>query len=157
MTNATTTTDTAEFRFNGNYHDTEQVRQFMPAYLRRYAELEAAGQYPYNDSFRGYLGVTGDEDTAIYLCQRLRDLNEIAVNVAAALADGYVPVENVDAPIRCSSVVHYGFYSGGTGFREWKDARLVPGLRGDPVVLPKRAQVHGKVLSGGKILAKVAG
>ncbi len=156
MTNVTTTSDTIEFRFNTDYKDTEQVRQFMPAYLRRYAELCEAGKYPYNDSFRGHLGVTGDEDTAIYLCQRLRDLDEISVKVAAALADGYVPVGQVDTPIRCSSVIHYGFYLGGTGFKEFTDVRLVPGLTDLPAVLPKRARTRSVILLGGKVLAKVA-
>lgn len=157
MTDATTTPDTTVFRFNTNYADTEQVRQFMPAYLRRYTELQDADEYPYNNSFRGHLGVTGDEDTAIYLCQRLRELDEISAKVSAALADGYIPVEKVDTPIRCSAVIHYGFYMGGTEWWEFTDVRLVPGPENRPAVLPKRARTRRVILVGGKVLAKVAG
>jgi len=121
----------APFKSNENCRDLEQVRHLMPAYQRRYNELLAAKQRPYNDSFKGHLGTDFaspvDEDWAIYLCQTLRDVEEDTERVTAALAEGFEPVEKVDRPIR-GSVIHYGFYMGGNGFRRWDDVTLVAGM-----------------------------
>lgn len=117
------------FRFNKDYHDTEQVRQFMPAFLRRHAEIVASGKYTYNDSFKGHMGIDdGDEDTAIYLCQTLKQLDEIDANVKDCLAQGYRTVSACDftETIKCKSIIRYGWYMGGTGWQEWQNARLVP-------------------------------
>lgn len=85
------------FTFDRNYKNKEQVRWLMPAYLTRYEELKAAGKYPYNDEFRGYLGIESgkEEETAIYLCQCLRRDDEIAVKVRLALENGYVAIDRV--------------------------------------------------------------
>ena len=57
--------------FSKDYKDLEQVGEFYPAYLAVYESLRAAGEYPYNDSFKGRIpGIEGpQEDTAIYLLQ----------------------------------------------------------------------------------------
>lgn len=144
-----------EFKFNKDYRDLDQVAPFMPAFLCRYNELIEEGEYPYNDSFKGHLGVTGDEDTLIYLCQEQRMHTELAANVADALASGYVQVDEVDEPIKCDKVVVYGFYTGGTGWKEYSDCRLIHGLTGF-AVLPKRARTRGYNLMGGTVLVKLA-
>lgn len=97
--------------FNKNYRDTGQVRQFMPAYMERYAELAAAGKYPYNDSFRGHIGAEGpDEDTAIYLCQTLRSLDELSEQVATALADGFRLVDGPpEETTKFARVIEFGW------------------------------------------------
>ena len=147
----------SDFRFDKNYKNLEQARPFMGAYMARYEELRSAGQYPYNDSFKGHLGITsGDEDTAIYLCQVLRAKDELAAIVAAKLADGYVPMDAVTEPVKCAAVFYYGWDMNGTSHKEWADVRLVPGLTDRPAVLPKRARTRGYHLLGGHVLAKVA-
>src|SRR5450631_1726725 len=118
--------DMTTFTFDKNYKNLEQVRPLMPAFLARYDEIQQAGRYPYNDDFTGYLGITGDEKaekTAIYLCQSLRRLDAIAWKVRNALADGY----KADPAGRgkCSSIIHYGWEMGGSGWNEYRDARLV--------------------------------
>jgi hypothetical protein len=116
-----------------------------------------AGNYPYNDSFKGHIpGIEGPcEDNAIYLLQTLRELDELAIQVDDALRDGCKPITEIDHTIKCETVIFYGFYMGGTGWKEWHNVRLVPGLTG-LAVLPKGARTRGFNLFGGKVLAKVA-
>ncbi|MHB1783516.1 MAG: hypothetical protein ACYCTE_12690 [Acidimicrobiales bacterium] len=148
-----------EFRFDRNYENSEQVRHLMPAYLRRYESLRADGEYPYNDSFKGHLGLTADsdEDTAIYLCQTLRRLDEDRALIVAALAEGFQPIEYdaVAGPIR-GSVIEHSFYVGGTGFRRWDDVRRVRSGRNGLAVLAKGARTRGHILSGHGVLVKAA-
>lgn len=148
----------AEFRFDRDYHNLEQVRAFMPAYRARYHELLAGGRYPYNDDFRGYLGIEADqrnEDSAIYLCQVWRRRDELAEKVERALADGFVPVEAVTEPLKCAAVIYYGFEMHDSGYKEWHDVKLAPGLTGLAVMRP-RARTRGVNLLGGHVLVKVA-
>ncbi|MHB1782740.1 MAG: hypothetical protein ACYCTE_08620 [Acidimicrobiales bacterium] len=129
----------------------------MPAHLQRYEELRTAGEYPYNDSFKGHLGLSAgsDESTAIYLCQTLRRLDEDRAQIAAALADGFQPIEHdaVTDPIR-GSVIEHGFYVGGTGFRCWDDVRLVRTGRNGLAILAKGARTRGHILSVSGVLVK---
>lgn len=145
------TWETASFVFNGDYDDLEQARPFFAAFLEVHAALTEEGKYPYNDSFRGRIGVTGDEDAAIYLCQHLLRADQSAGKVARYLADGWEPLDSVTEITRFAGVVYYGFYSGGGGWSEWPDARLVPednprqaavtgGIR---ALLPKGKRTHG--------------
>jgi len=147
-------TDTG-WRFNKNYSDMDQIAAFMPAYTARYEELRRAGKYPYNDSFRGYIGADGpDEDTAIYLCQNQRSLNEMHERVAQAIADGYVAVKHVDRPVKCD-IATYGFYMGGTGWNEHHDVRLVYLDSSGLAALPKGARTRGYDLAGHRVLARL--
>ena len=147
-------TDTG-WRFNKDYTDKDQIAAFMPAYTARYEELRAAGRDPYNDSFRGCIGADGpDEDTAIYLCQEQRSLNEMHERVAQAIADGYIAVKCVDRPVKCD-IATYGFYMGGTGWHERHDARLVYVDSSGLAVLPKGARTRGYDLSGHRVLARL--
>lgn len=137
------------FVFDKDYKNHEQVRPFMADFLAVFAELEAAGKYPYNDSFKGRIpGVEGpDEDTAIYMLQTLRDLDALAVKVAAFLADGGEHVETL-TETRRGTVVCYGFYMGGTGWTEYHDARLLA-RNGKPyAILPKGKRTNGHLVQG---------
>lgn len=145
------------FTFDKNYKNHEQVREYMPAFLAAFAELDPTMRFAYNDQFRGRVaGIEGPcEDTAIYLLQTLKHLDELNAKVAEYLANGWVEVEATEAPVKYKSIVHYGFYMGGTGWQEWHDARLrlSRGHYGSAVVLPKGKRTHGQLLSG-KIIAK---
>ena len=150
------TSTTGTWRFDGNYRNTEQVASFMPAFLERFAELDPTLRFAYNNSFKGHVaGIEGpDEDRAIYLLQCRKSLLELESRVAQALADGFVEVTETAKPLKCSTVVHYGFYMDGDGWRQWQDVRLVPSGSG-MAVLPKRARTHGYSLVGGHVLVKV--
>lgn len=152
------------WRFNKDYHDHDQVAPFFDGYIRAYLALD--GAYPYNDSFRGQIvGIEGpDEDTAIYLLQSTRHLIETFEQVAQARAEGCVDLEEVGLTetTKFSRIVQYGWYMGGTGFREWADARLVPESNPRQVeitgiahaVIPKGKRTHGHLLMGGRVLVK---
>lgn len=138
-----------KFTFDNDYKNTEQVRPYMADFLEVYAEFEAAGKFPYNDSFKGRIpGVEGpDEDTAIYLLQTLRDLDLLEAKVAAFLAEGGEHVETL-TETRRGTVVCYGFYMGGTGWREYPEARLVA-RNGKPyAILPKGKRTNGYQVEG---------
>ena len=143
-----TSAEGTRFVWNRDYHDTEQVRPFMAAYLARRAEIVGSGEYPYNDSFRGHLGILGEEeDRAIYLCQRLYALDELRAQVDAAIVEGFAPALREDLPLR-GSVIQYGWYVGGTGFKRWDDVRVVPAYGTEMAVLPPRARTRGHILQG---------
>lgn len=129
------------WRFNRNYDDKEQVAEFLPRFLEVKAAIIEAGGYPYNDSFKGRIpGIEGpDEDSAIYLLQQSAHLQDLDSKVTAYLNAGFEKIETVDAITKFARVVHYGFYTGGTGWQEWQDARLVPQDR------PQQAAVSGKI------------
>lgn len=150
----------AAWAFNKDFHDYEQIAPFWDAYMARFHELESAGRYPYNDDFRGCLGGTWaterDEDTAVYLCQKRRHILDDEAKVAAAIAEGgFVPIERVDAPLKCASVIYYKFENEETGFKRWDNVRLVPGLTGMAVMMP-RARTRGINLFGGRVLVNLA-
>lgn len=143
--------------FNKDYGDLGQVEEFWPAYLAVYEELQAAGAYPYNDSFKGRVaGLDGPrEDTAIYLLQKLRAVRELAGQVAAYRADGWRDVEagEVDAgPVRFAGVAEYAHCMGGTGWQEWGSSRVTR-YHGSVMVLPGRARTSGHIV-GGQLLVK---
>lgn len=153
-----------QWRFNGDYHDHDQVAEFFPAYVAAFEKLD--GRYPYNDSFKGQIpGIEGEhEDTAIYLLQGTRGLIETFEQVAEARADGCVDLEEVGLSgiTKFKRIVQYGWYMGGTGFRDWHDARLVPeeNPRQEEItgraraVLPKGKRTNGHLLGGGRVLVK---
>ena len=144
-----------EFHFDNDYRNLEQVRSFIPDFLARFAELDPQMSFAYNRDFRCHMGLTGDEDTAIFLCQALKRLDEITEQVAQALARGYVEINEVNEPMKCCSVIAYGFNSDGTGWQQFADCRLVHGITGR-AVLPKRARTKGYNLWTGHVLAKLA-
>ena len=138
------------FTFDRDYGNREQVARFYDDYLLAREAVLAEGGYPYNDSFRGLIpGIEGpDEGTAIYMLQGEYQLRELEARVAAFLADGGQGVEHLDAATKYAVVVEYGFYVGGTGWREWLEARIVPDPTGKPrAVLPKGKRTRGHRLS----------
>jgi hypothetical protein len=137
------------FVFDKNYRNDEQVRPYMEAFLAVYPEVEAAGNgTAYNDSFRGLIpAIAGDdEDTAIYLLQTLRRLDQLAVQIEEFLADGGEEVTTLDK-VRRGTVVHVGFYMGGTGWTQWDEARLLPRDGKPYAVIPKGKRTHGHTLT----------
>ncbi len=157
------TTTTTTFRFNKDYKDLDQVAQFLPAFLDVYTDIVATGRYTYNDSFRGRIvgldaATPKDEDTAIYMLQTLKNIRELEAKVESCLADGYAPVDSdsLTTTTKFHKIVEYGFYMGGTGWREWTEARLVPSSKpagGWLTVLPKGKRTHGHLING-KVLVK---
>lgn len=122
----------APFVFDKNYKNHEQVRPYMDEYLRVYDEIRASGKYTFNDSFKGRiasLAGTDDknENTAIYMLQNLRQLDEEAVTRQAFLDSGgrKVTVEDLtDGQVVRGTVVKSGFFMGGTGWVEHQNIRL---------------------------------
>lgn len=122
----------APFVFDKNYDNHEQVRPYMDDFNRVYDELVESGRYPYNDSFRGRIPSLGDvdsknEDTAIYMLQTLRTLDEEAKKRDAFLESGgrKVTVEDLaDGQVLRGTVVKAGFYMGGTGWSVHENIRL---------------------------------
>lgn len=149
--------------FNRNYDDKEQVAEFLPRFLEVKAEILDAGAYPYNDSFKGRIpGIEGpNEDSAIYLLQGAAHLQDLERKIDAYLADGFEKIDSLAATTKFKCVVHYGFYMGGTGWTEYKDARLIPQDRPKQAavtgniraVLPKGRRTHGHLIHG-KVLVK---
>ncbi len=80
------------FKFNKNYNDLDQVKDFYPDFLTIYNGLKEKGEYPYNARFEGKIrGIEGDDEkTAIYLLQHLRDKKEKEELDKKMLLDGWV-------------------------------------------------------------------
>jgi hypothetical protein len=139
------------FTWDRDYRNLDQVEAFYPAYLARRDELDAAGQYPYNDSFRGHVpGIEGaDEDRAIYMLQTLHDVKAMTAQVEAFRAEGAEPVESLAAPTRYTRLMRFGWYMGGTGLAVYDDVRVVPDGRGRPAcILPKGRRTNGFSCAG---------
>ncbi len=156
-----TASSTEPFVFDGDFKNNEQVRPFFAEYSVVRAELVAAGEYPYDDSFKGRIpslaGATDrDEDTAIYLLQTMHALDALAVRKADFLAGGGVSVEtvNIGETVR-GTVACYGFYVGGTGWREYEDARLTRDKHGRIIVRP-RGKRNGFLLSEGRVMVNIS-
>lgn len=132
----TATESSAPFTFNRDYDDHDQVRPYYDAYLVRRAQIESAGQYPYNDSFRGQIdglkaATERDEDSAIYMLQKLHQINEDDARLAEFLAAGGVSADQIKpGEVWRGDVAEKGFYSGGTGWNVTCNARLSRDSRG---------------------------
>lgn len=137
------------FRFNKSYDDLAQVAPYLPAFLARLEELQAAGQYRYNDSFKGRIpGIEGpDEDTAIYLLQGLQRQQEQDAKVAGMVADGYRRIEALTEIQRFDHVVLVPTRRMGGEWSEFREARIVP-REGRPYgVLRKGKRTNGVLIS----------
>jgi len=144
------------FVFDKDYDNHEQVRPYFAAYTDRLRALESLGKYPYNESFKGHIpGIEGpDEDTAIYLLQRMRDRDAMHAKRDEFLSDGgreIRPADLADGEQLRGTVASYGFYSGGTGWAQYESARLTK-HRGALVVLEKGKRTNGRLLSGTVLL-----
>jgi hypothetical protein len=139
------------FKFNKDYKDLAQVEHLWEPYMRRFSELEAAGQYPYNASFAGSIpGAAGDnEDTAIYLLQKLRAIREDSAKLADFLASGGREVTEMDdGEVLRGTVAEFGFYMGGSGFRVREGVRLVARNGKPSAIFPPRARTRGFMVEG---------
>ena len=158
---------TAEWAWTGNHRDLTQVVPWYPQYQVIYRELAVAGRYPYNDSFKDRIpDICGqNEDTAIYLLQKLRSLHETQDMLTARLAAGWrhlAPAELDGKPVRFAGVAEYAIYHAGShatgltvegsGWREWENPRLTR-LHSSVMVLPGRNRTNGHITSG-KLIVK---
>lgn len=148
---------TTTFVWDRDYDNHAQVEPFYDAYLTVRDEVITPSGIAYNDSFVGRIpGIAGpDEGTAIYLLQRLHSLKALDVQIATFIADGGEPLDMSTIskkPTKFSTVVHYAFYMGGTGWTEWADARLVLNHK-TLIVLPKGRRTNGFMLHG-KVLVR---
>lgn len=144
------------FVFNKDYRDYAQVEEFLPAFMSRLAELESAGQYRYNDSFKGHIpGIEGpSEDSAIYMLQGLERWNTERARVAALLASGYSELTELDTMTRYSHIVLVRVRDMGEPWADYHDARLVP-KDGQPyAILPKGKRTNGYSVSGRRVLVR---
>jgi hypothetical protein len=149
-----TVTAPTAFEFDHDYSNLAQIMPLYPAYTERRQELDAKGHYPYNASFRGYLGIHSgkDEDTAIYLCQTLTHIHEDALKVNAFIDAGGRFLADDERPAGRFDVAMFGWYMSGDGFRVYEDVRLVwrqGTTTGRPyMVLPKGKRTHGYSIEG---------
>ena len=116
------------FVFDRNYDNYEQVRPYFDDYCTVRAEIEAAGKYTYNDSFKGRIpslaGTSNkDEDTAIYMLQSMHSRDEMDRQVEEFTAGGGYDIEDVVGEKR-GTIAQYAFYVGGTGFKVLNDVRV---------------------------------
>lgn len=151
--------DRAPWTFNKDYNDTEQVRPFFADFLSVYHDIKDRWAYPYNSSFKGRIpglatATSRDEDTAIYLLQTLKELDALKARVQSALTEGFQPLDSLREPRRYARVVEYGFYMGGTGWREWADARVVPYGPNRRMILPKGKRTNGHLPNGHLLVAE---
>lgn len=155
-------TMTDGFRFNlktDKPRHRELVAPFFDAYMAVYDELQAAGQYPYNDSFIGRIpGIEGpDEHWAIYFLQVERSLRDMESKLAEAVADGCVPIAaddlSADEQVRYERLVQYGWYMNGEGFFEYAPGGRLTRFHSSLAVLPRGARTRGQLCSG-KVLIK---
>ena len=152
------------FMFDNDYFNAEQVRPFFAEYSAvraaidaeysaARADLDAAGKYPYTDSFRGQdpsPAGTDDqhEDTAIYLLQRLLELDALAVHKADFIAAGGVDAHVIEPGKTVRGiVVVYGVDSHGASWMEYEDARLVRDRR-DRIFITPQGQRNGILIHG---------
>ena len=158
------------FTFNRDYSDLAQVAEWLPEFSAIRDEITSAGDYPYNDSFKGRIPGIGNtehwdpdfgrgsqrgcgthEDAAIYLLQKLYRATENAARLATAIEDGCAPIDSIDRVAKFSRVIIYD----DQGWLELSDARLVPDTAGNiRAVLPKGRRRHGIAVNGRQVMVK---
>lgn len=143
-----------EWRFNKQYDDMEQVAEFLPAFLDVLAEIEGAGQYRYNTSFKGRIpGIEGAcEDTAIYLLQALERARKESARIAELLEAGYVYVTELTETHRYGHVVLTPTRHMGATWAEFHDVRVVPNGNRPYALLPKGKRTNGWLVEGRNVL-----
>lgn len=149
------TTAVEPFTWNGDYSDFAQVERFLPAFLEVLDELEGAGQYRYNDSFKGRIpGIEGErEDTAIYMLQGLQRQRAQDFKIADLIAQGYEHIDTLETVERFAHIVLYPVRRMGGEWQEFREARLTP-RDGKPYgVLLKGNRTRGALVSDRRALA----
>lgn len=153
----------APFVFDKDYDNLAQVAHLWDAYAARRAELESAGEYPYDDSFKGHIeGLVADdrnETTAIYLLQVTRRVREYEGKVQALRDAGYWgPTVNPegDRLTKFTSVAIIG-----RQYKHYGEVQVVEGGRLHSqsgritAVMPKGARTRGyPVRDGAYVLVK---
>src|SRR5690606_8772076 len=139
----TTTTTLAPFDATGwlkwdEDEAAERIAPYYAAYLARREQLDAAGLYPYNDSFLAPIARTGSkrEVTLIYLLQDWHRLQMERAQLAAFIERGAFKITPADVkPGMRGTVANVGRYSGAfqTGYAEYEDVRLVTVYRGTAI------------------------
>lgn len=151
-------TSATPFAWNNSYDDTEQMRPYLDDFNRLHDELEAAGKYPYNDSFKGKIPGVMDapnprhEDTGIYMLQRLRDQDEITRKEQQFLnSDGFELDLSQPFEHGPGTLVITRFYSGGTGYSERKVSKVKIDTEKRRVLFKEARQRNWRAnFSGGK-------
>jgi hypothetical protein len=150
------------FSWDNDYSNLEQVRPYLSAFERLKSAMAEAGQFPYNDSFKGRIpGIAESEreDTAIYLLQRLNREEKRQDQIAKLLDDGFVeagrrPPGEVDYRGQGNGDYHQEKFasiiiSNEHGTTRYESARLVWSrkLDGQPyVVMPKGKRTTGRLI-----------
>lgn len=120
----------------------ERIAPYYPAYLKRRAQIDRNGAYPYNDSFTGLIDGTGsdDEGTLIYLLQGWHRLQAEREQLTAFIERGAYKITPADVESQpCGTlrgtVANVGRYSGAfrTGYSEHEDVRLTTVYRGTAI------------------------
>ena len=108
---------TTTFVWDKDYKNLDQVRPYFADFMAIYNAITGT---KYNDLFKGKIpGLIGspNEDTGIYLLQNLAGVEEVNARIAAFLADGgYRLTEQMPGPKERGTLVHFGYYMGGTGW-----------------------------------------
>ena len=80
------------FKFNKNYKDLEQVKEFFEDFKKEYNKIKEQKEYPYNSKFEGKIkGIEGDDEgTAIYLLQALKRKEEKEEYEKKMIESGYI-------------------------------------------------------------------
>ena len=76
------------------------------------------------------------------------DLDEIKAKLSAARRAGYHAPAAITSPTKYASIIHYGWYMGGTGWQEYRDARLISTGPGSWGILEKGRVNHARMLTG---------
>lgn len=153
------------FQFNGDYNDLEQVAEFLPEFEAVLAEIEARGEYRYNDSFKGRIpgiantekrgpSVGTHEEAAIYLLQGLEHERRQDEKVARLIEDGYEWLTALDDETRFACVILVPTHRMGGAWEEIPSGRVVPREGKPDGVLPKGARTRGTLIMGRKVLVK---
>lgn len=107
-----------------------RIAPYYPAYLKRRAQIDRNGAFPYNSSFSGLIDGTGsdDEGTLIYLLQQWHRLQAERAQLAEFIERGAFKITPADVkPGMRGTVASVGRYTGTfrTGYDTREDVRLV--------------------------------
>ena len=132
------------FKFNGNYEDLEQVKEFYPDFARLYKEMKDNDKYPYNDDFKGKIkGIEEDEDCAIYLLQHLQTENNKQEKISKLLKEGYSEIREGNGMVKFEKVVMVGTNHSKDSTREFEKARILFKEDGERWIVPKGNKTRG--------------
>ena len=111
------------FVWDKDYDNTEQVRP----YLADFMALKNDGTH-YNADFEGKIpGLIGSihEKTGIYLLQTLADLEKLKEKTQSFIeSGGYRLSDRLPKETERGTLVHTGFYMGGTGWSQHQNAKV---------------------------------